>query len=180
MREYFPIYSILGVTWCNLVRPILHKTSLEISFPNNKYFLFLDSKYGTLWRVPGAGTAYPSGAPDFTSGYYSGSCCSVICVYLFHVIVLSFGFWVLFLLFDCVISLYYLIKHTHIFLHTRRSNMVLVNTVLGLFVCLTEWLNIDKRQRYTREYDPPLPNPPTEKSWFLTLNIDSIKYRILV
>jgi len=36
----------------------------------------------------GAGNAYPSGAPDFTSG----SCCPVICVYLFHVIVLSFAF----------------------------------------------------------------------------------------
>jgi len=41
----------------------------------------------------GAGHAYPSGAPDdFTSGVYKGSCCPVICVSLFHVIVLSFGF----------------------------------------------------------------------------------------
>jgi len=32
------------------------------------------------------GNAYPSGAPDFTSD----SCCPVICVSLFHVIVLSF------------------------------------------------------------------------------------------
>jgi len=23
----------------------------------------------------GAGNAYPSGAPDFTSGFHSGSCC---------------------------------------------------------------------------------------------------------
>jgi len=36
-----------------------------------------------------AGNAYPSGAPDFTS---DGSCCPVICVSLFHVIVLSFEF----------------------------------------------------------------------------------------
>jgi len=30
--------------------------------------------------------AYPSGAPDFTSGFHRGSCCPVICVSLFHVI----------------------------------------------------------------------------------------------
>jgi len=40
----------------------------------------------------GAGNAYPSGAPDFTSDFYRGSCCPVICVSLFYVIVLSFGF----------------------------------------------------------------------------------------
>jgi len=40
----------------------------------------------------GAGNAYPSGAPDFTSGFHSGSCCPVIWVSLFRVIVLSFGF----------------------------------------------------------------------------------------
>jgi len=39
-----------------------------------------------------AENAYPSGAPDFTSGFHRGSCCPVICVPLFHVIVLSFGF----------------------------------------------------------------------------------------
>jgi len=37
-----------------------------------------------------AGNGCPSGPPDFTSG----SCCPVICVSLFHVIVLSFGFLV--------------------------------------------------------------------------------------
>jgi len=40
----------------------------------------------------GAGNAYPSGASDFTSGFQRGSCCPVICVSLFHVIVLSFEF----------------------------------------------------------------------------------------
>jgi len=40
----------------------------------------------------GAGNAYPSGTPDFTSGFHRGSCCPVICVSLFHIIVLSFGF----------------------------------------------------------------------------------------
>jgi len=40
----------------------------------------------------GVGNAYPSGAPDFTSGFHRGSRCPVICVSLFHVIVLSFGF----------------------------------------------------------------------------------------
>jgi len=36
--------------------------------------------------------ALTSGAPDFTSGFHRGSCCPVICVSLFHVIVLSFEF----------------------------------------------------------------------------------------
>jgi len=44
-----------------------------------------------------AGNAYPSGATDFTSGFYRGLCCLVICVSLFLVIVLSF----LILSFDC-------------------------------------------------------------------------------
>jgi len=39
-----------------------------------------------------AGNAYPSGTPDFTSGFHRGSCCPVICASLFHVIVLDFGF----------------------------------------------------------------------------------------
>jgi len=42
--------------------------------------------------VCGARNAYLSGAPDFTSGFHRGSCCPIICVSLFHVIVLSFGF----------------------------------------------------------------------------------------
>jgi len=40
----------------------------------------------------GTGNAYPSGAPDFTTGFHRGSCCPVICVSLFPVIVLSFVF----------------------------------------------------------------------------------------
>jgi len=43
----------------------------------------------------GAGNAYPSGAPDFTCGFYKGSCCPVTCVSLFHVIVLSVRFLIL-------------------------------------------------------------------------------------
>jgi len=43
----------------------------------------------------GEGNAYPSGTPGFTSGFYRGSCCPVISVSLFLVIVLSFGFLVL-------------------------------------------------------------------------------------
>jgi len=42
----------------------------------------------------GVGNAYPSGAPDFTCGFHRGSCCPVIFVSLFHVIVL-FGFLIL-------------------------------------------------------------------------------------
>jgi len=45
----------------------------------------------------GAENAYPSGAPDFTSGFHGVSCCPVNCVSLFHVIVLSFSI----LSFDC-------------------------------------------------------------------------------
>jgi len=37
----------------------------------------------------GAGNTYPSGAPDFTSGFHRGSCCPVVS--LFHVIVLFIG-----------------------------------------------------------------------------------------
>jgi len=40
----------------------------------------------------GVENAYPSGAPDFISGFHRGSCCPVICISLFHVIVLSFVF----------------------------------------------------------------------------------------
>jgi len=49
----------------------------------------------------GAGNAYPSGAPDFTSGFHRGSCCPVICVSLLHVIVLSFD-----CSFDCLASIF--------------------------------------------------------------------------
>jgi len=56
----------------------------------------------------GAGNAYPSGAPDFTSGFHIGSCCPVICVSLFTCVscLLDLDFW-LFLLFDCLVSLYF-------------------------------------------------------------------------
>jgi len=35
----------------------------------------------------GAGNAYPSGTSSFTSGFHRGSCCPVICVSLFPVVV---------------------------------------------------------------------------------------------
>jgi len=59
----------------------------------------------------GAEDAYPSGAPDFTSGFHRSSCCPVICVSLFHVSLLSFGFFS----FDCsfcliVWYLYFLLR----------------------------------------------------------------------
>jgi len=40
----------------------------------------------------GAANIYPSGAPDFTSGFHRGFGCPVICVSLFHLIVLFFGY----------------------------------------------------------------------------------------
>jgi len=51
----------------------------------------------------GAGNAYPSGAPDFTSGFHRGSCCPVICVSLFHIIVV---FWVLIVPFVWLLGIY--------------------------------------------------------------------------
>jgi len=48
----------------------------------------------TLWLYRPR-NAYSSGALDFTFGFHRGSCCPVICVSLFHVIFLSFVFWVL-------------------------------------------------------------------------------------
>jgi len=44
---------------------------------------------GAAW---GAEKTRPSRAPDFTSGFHRNSCCPVTCVFLFHVMVLSFGF----------------------------------------------------------------------------------------
>jgi len=40
----------------------------------------------------GAGNVYTPGALDFTSDFHRSSCSPVICVSLFHVIVLSFVF----------------------------------------------------------------------------------------
>jgi len=54
----------------------------------------------------GAGNGYPSGAPDFTSVFHGSSCCPVICVSLFHIIVLSFGFSVLIIPFVCLLGIY--------------------------------------------------------------------------
>jgi len=54
----------------------------------------------------GTGNAYPFGAPAFTSGFHRGSCCPVICVSLFHVIVLSFRFWVLIVPFVWLLDIY--------------------------------------------------------------------------
>jgi len=58
---------------------------------------FLDVTWGDVMACTacGGGDACPSGARDFTSGFHGGSCCPVICVSLFHVMVLSFRFLVL-------------------------------------------------------------------------------------
>jgi len=56
----------------------------------------------------GAGNAYPSGAPDLTCGFHRGSCCPVICVSLFHMIVLFLDFeFLLFPLFDYLESTFF-------------------------------------------------------------------------
>jgi len=46
----------------------------------------------------GAGNAYPSGEPDFTSGFHRGSCRPVISVD-------SLVFWIL--SFDCLVSTFF-------------------------------------------------------------------------
>jgi len=62
----------------------------------HEYFSFLDTTWDIMTGAAcEAGNSYPSRAPDFTSGFDRGSCCPVICVSLFHLIVLSLGFWVL-------------------------------------------------------------------------------------
>jgi len=54
-------------------------------------------------------------APNFTSGFHRGSCCPVICVAIFHVIVLSFVFWVLIvpLVWLLCIYIFYFFKAVH-------------------------------------------------------------------
>jgi len=54
---------------------------------NNDGFMIGDIMTGAAC---GVGNVYPSGAPEFTSGFHRGSCCPVICVSLFHVIVIKF------------------------------------------------------------------------------------------
>jgi len=74
----------------------------------------------------GAGNAYLSGALDFTSGFHRGSCCPATCVSLFHVIVLSFEFW-LFLLFDCLVSMFYLLvnlEHGYSYLFHEQDRAI--------------------------------------------------------
>jgi len=63
----------------------------------------------------GAGNAYPSRAPNFTSGFHRGSCCHVICVSLFHVIVLAFGFWVLIVPFVWLLGIYIFSSYPYCF-----------------------------------------------------------------
>jgi len=53
--------------------------------------------------VCGAGYAYPSGAPDFTSGFHRGSCCTVDTVSLISCNCVVF--WI-----DCMVSLYIVLK----------------------------------------------------------------------
>jgi len=48
----------------------------------------------------------PFRSTDFTSGFHRGSCCPVICVSLFYMIVLSFGFWVLIVAFVWLLGIY--------------------------------------------------------------------------
>jgi len=66
-----------------------------IELINQSYPSWYDIGVIVTGATCGTGNAYYSGAPDFTFGFHICSLCPVICVFLFHVIVLSFGFWVL-------------------------------------------------------------------------------------
>jgi len=85
--------------------------------------LLVTIKIRLCCNVCGAGNAYPSGAHDFASGFDRGSCCPVICVSLFHVIVLSFGFWVLTVPFVWLLSIYnfYLQVDSKVTFHSELS-----------------------------------------------------------
>jgi len=99
----------------------------------------------------GAGNAYHSGAPDFTSGFHRVSCCHVICVSLFHVIVLSFGF---FLLFDWLVSIIFTLVWT---IDLRRHILVKMKyisnteecdrcgTVFNIFDCFGDVLHLSAK-----------------------------------
>jgi len=59
----------------------------------------------------------------FTSGFHRGSCCPVICVSLFHVVVLSFEFWVLIVwLRGTSIFLYFIF--IYFFFHVKSIRML--------------------------------------------------------
>jgi len=72
----------------------------------------------------GAGNAYPSGAPDFTSGFHRGSCCPVIYVSLFHVIV--FVFWIF--SFDCSFCLIAWCLYFFTFVQIHNSTCITIGT----------------------------------------------------
>jgi len=85
------------------------------------------STFHSLIRHRGVGNAYPLRAPDNTSGLHRGSCYPVICVFLIHVIVLSFEFR----LFLCLITWYLYIYTSYIHLYKYDGN-----TLNSMSVCL--------------------------------------------
>jgi len=70
----------------------------------HEYVSCLDTTYGTSWRVPHTEQEIIA-LPDFTSGFHRGLCCPVIRVSLFHVIGLSFGFWIVIVPFVWLLSI---------------------------------------------------------------------------
>jgi len=82
---------------------LITSTGHDIIVMSSFHFLIGDIVTGAAC---GAGNTYPSWASDLTSGFHRGSCCRVICVVLFHVIVFSFGFWVLIVPFVWLLSIY--------------------------------------------------------------------------
>jgi len=73
----------------------------------------LHAKYQELDIMTGAGNAYPSGVPNCPSSFFRGLCCPVICISVFHFIVLSFGFSVLIVPLVWLLGIYMLYYYRH-------------------------------------------------------------------
>jgi len=90
----------------------------------------------------GVGNAYPSGAPYFTSGFQRGSCCPVICVSFFHMIVFSFGFRLLivpfvWLLGTCIYIFYFFVLIT-------LTGRIILSSLIQMKKCLK---SVSKREK---------------------------------
>jgi len=100
-------YSLIVSQWPpSLMISVIHDIVVMSTF--HYLIRHRDIMTGTAW---GARNAYPSGAPDFPSCFHRGSCCPVICVSLFHVVVLSFAFCVLIVPFVWLLGIYIFYFH---------------------------------------------------------------------
>jgi len=81
-----------------------------------------------------AGNTYPSGAPDFISLFNRGSCCPVIRVSLFHVIFLSFVFWVLIVHFVWLLGIYIFFTPLSDGFHMSNSKLQLQRLIIVEYI----------------------------------------------